>query len=128
MYLGDMYMKKVIGLLLVVLFLTGCEDEKIDYSNYLFTDVNWIRNTEYDTENIRFKSDGRFSYFCGCGNPVNDADLCESYTYDEKTNEIKLDCFETTEETVETIKIIEMTEEMLRLDFNGEIREFIKEK
>ena len=121
-------MKKVIVLLLVVLFLTGCKDKKIDYSNYSFTNVNWIRNTEYDTENIRFKSNGRFSYFCGCGNPVNDADLCESYTYDEKTNEIKLDCFETTEETVETIKIVEMTEEILRLDFNGEIREFIKEK
>ena len=121
-------MKKFIVLLLVVLFLTGCKDKKIDYSKYSFTNVNWIRNTEYDTENIRFKSDGRFSYFCDCGNPVNDADLCESYTYDEKTNEIKLDCFETTEETVETIKIVEVTEEILRLDFNGEIREFIKEK
>lgn len=59
---------------------------------------------------------------------MNDSDLCESYTYNDDTKEIKLDCFETTEETITNIKIVEMTEDTLELDFNGEIRKFEKEK
>ena len=50
--------------------------------------------------------------------------MCETYTYNDKTKEIKLDCFETTEETITTIKIKEVTNETLELDFNGEIRKF----
>ena len=124
-------MKKIMVMLILVLFLTGCEEKKvkkIDYSKYSFTNVTWTRDSGYDIETIIFKDDGRFSYFCACGNPVNDSDLCESYTYDEKTKEIKLDCFETTDEMVTNIKIVEMSEEILKLDFNGEIRVFEKEK
>ena len=125
--------KYIIILMLVGLFLTGCIDKKektqvIDYSEYLFTDVSWTRDGGNDIETIVFKSDGRFSYYCSCGNPVNDSDLCESYIYIDKNKEIKLDCFETTEETITNIKILEMTEEVLELDFNGEIRRFEKEK
>ena len=122
-------MKKIVVILLLSMFLIGCEkkiDKKIDYSKYLFTDVSWTRDSGYDIETLKFNSDGSFSYFCACGNPVNDSDLCESYTYNEKTNEIELDCFETTEETITNIKIIEMSDDLLKLDFNGEIREFEK--
>ena len=45
-----------------------------------------------------------------------------------ETKEIKFECFETTEEMVTNIKIVEMTEEVIELDFNGEIRKFEKEK
>ena len=126
-------MKKIIVLILIAVFLTGCGNskeklQKTDYSEYLFSDTVWTRNGENDIETIVFKSDGRFSYYCSCGNPVNDSDLCESYIYNDKNKEIKLDCFETTEETITNIKILEMTEEVLELDFNGEIRKFEKEK
>ena len=125
--------KYIIILMLVGLFLTGCNDEKEktqvkDYSKYLFTDISWTRDGGNDIETIVFNSDGRFSYYCSCGNPVNDSDLCESYIYNDKNKEIKLDCFETTEETITNIKILEMTEEVLELDFDGEIRRFEKEK
>ena len=59
---------------------------------------------------------------------MNDSDLCESYTYNDETKEIKFDCFETTEEMVTNIKIIKTTEEILELDFDGEIRKFEKEQ
>ena len=59
---------------------------------------------------------------------VNDSDLCESYTYNDETKEIKFDCFETTDEMITSVKIVKMTEEVLELDFNGEIRKFEKEK
>ena len=124
--------RSIIVLLLVTLFLTGCDNKKDktqekDYSNYSFTNVSWTRDAENDIETIIFKSNGRFIYYCSCGNPVNDSDLCETYTYDEETKEITLDCFEETEETVTNIKIVNSTETTLELDFNGEIRKFEKE-
>ena len=114
-------------MLFATIFLTGCSKEQtkqVDYSEYLFTNKNWTRDSGYDIETIKFKSDGSFTYYCSCGNPVNDSDMCETYTYNDKTKEIKLDCFETTEETITTIKIKEVTNETLELDFNGEIRKF----
>ena len=124
-------MKKIIIVLLVLIFLVGCsknKDKKIDYSEYLFTDVSWRRDTEHDIETLRFNSDGRFTYYCACGNPVNDSDLCDGYIYNDENQEIKLECFEITEEMVTNIKIVEMSEDVLELDFNGEIRKFEKEK
>ena len=123
--------KTIIVALLGVLFLTGCEEKqetKIDYSEYSFTKVTWTRDAENDIETLRLGADGKFTYYCACGNPVNDSDLCETYTYNDETKEIKLDCFETTEETVTTIKVVKSTEDTLELDFNGEIRAFEKEE
>ena len=124
-------MKKNIILILVILFLTGCGDSKEklqekDYSEYLFSDVTWTRDGGNDIETIIFKSNGKFVYYCSCGNPVNDSDLCESYVYDDKTKEIKLECFETTKDTITTIKVVNSTEKTLELDFNGELRKFEK--
>ena len=121
----------IIILLLLVLLLTGCGDskektQKKDYSEYSFTDVSWTRDAGNDIETIVFKSDGKFAYYCSCGNPVNDSDLCESYTYNKDTKEITLDYIEDTEEAVSTIKIVKETETTLELDFNGEIRTFEK--
>ena len=123
-------MKKIIIiLLLAALFLTGCEENKEkDYSEYIFTDVTWTRDSGHDIETIIFHADGSFVYYCACGNPVNDSDLCESYTYNDETKEIKFNCFETTEEMITSIKIVEMSEDVLKLDFDGEIRKFEKEK
>ena len=126
-------MKKIIILVLAALLLTGCdstreEQQEKDYSKYSFTDVSWTRDAENDIETIVFKSNGRFVYYCSCGNPVNDSDLCENYTYNDKTKEITLDCFEETEETITKIKVLKSTETTLELDFNGEIRKFEKEK
>ena len=121
--------KNIIILMLVILIITGCKDTKEtkkDYSKYSFSDIVWTRAAENDIETIIFKPDGSFRYYCSCGNPVNDSDLCESYVYNDKTKEIKLDCFETTEEMVKNIKIVEMSEDILELDFNGELRKFEK--
>ena len=125
--------KNIIILMLVVMLLTGCggakqNTQEKNYSEYLFTDVSWTRDGGNDIETIVFKSDGRFTYYCSCGNPVNDSDLCESYTYNDETKEITLECFEETDETITTIKVVDLTETTLELDFNGEIRKFENEK
>ncbi|MDO4531703.1 MAG: hypothetical protein Q4C06_06950 [Bacillota bacterium] len=115
-------MKKIIvGLLVCLCFLGGCGKKAES-----FMDISWTRETEADTENIFFGSDGSFRYSCGCGNPVNDADLCEGYTYDEEKALIKLNCMETTEDTVTEIRVVSFDADTLELDFDGEIRRFHK--
>jgi hypothetical protein len=128
-------MKKIKVNLLFVLtvallfLLLGCSknniDEKTTYPVYPFMDTTWTRKAEHDIETIRFSSDGSFVYYCACGNPVNDSDLNEGYTYDDKTKTITVKYIETTEETVSTIKIEACDGERIRLNFDGEIREFV---
>lgn len=120
-------MKKFIGFILLCILLTGC-NKKVDYSKYLFTNSTWVRDNGYDTETLTLYSDGRFGYSCACGNPVNNSDLCENYTYDDKTKEITLKCYEKTSDTITKIKIVKSTNDTLELDFDGEIRVFSKEE
>lgn len=103
------------------------KNEAADYSEYAFTKGNWIRETEECTETLRLKADGGFSYTCSCGNPVNDADLIEGYTYDDSTKTITFDALETTDEMVTKVKVVSCDEEKLVLDFDGEKREFVAE-
>ncbi len=117
-------------LIAVLLFLLlGCAKnsigETVDYSEYSFTDTLWTRKADHDIETIRFGSDGSFVYYCACGNPVNDSDLNEGYTYDDKTKTITIEYFETTEETISTIKIEACDDKSIKLNFDGEIREFV---
>ena len=114
-----------------ILFVGCAKKEKtdnlnVDYSQYSFVNTSWTRNAENDIETIRFGEDGSYSYSCSCGNPVNDADLCEGYTYDNITKTITLDCVEITDEMVTVIKIVKCDENEIHLDFNGEIRVFTK--
>ena len=129
-------MKRYVSLLSLflvcaILFIGCTESEKtdnssIDQSNYSFVDISWTREAAHDIETIRFGEDGSFSYSCACGNPVNDSDLCEGYTYDDATKTITLDCIEITDDMVTVIKIVKCDEKELHLDFNGETRIFTK--
>ena len=105
--------------------ITSCTDKTANYSEYPFTDISWTRKAEHDVETIRFGSDGSFVYYCACGNPVNDSDLNEGYTYDDKTKTISVKYIETTEETISTIIIEEYRSESIKLNFDGEVREFV---
>lgn len=86
---------------------------------------SWERTTAEDTETIYFTEDGKFGYYCSCGSPVDYYDLCDSYKYDQETNTIKLKCLPGVK--VDKLKILEVTDTKLVLDFNGEKREFITE-
>lgn len=88
-----------------------------------FIDTKYERSIESDTEYITFNSDGSFSYYCACGNAVDNYDLCEYYTYDGKES-INLVCSEYG--IINTIKVSEVTSDSLVLDFAGNLREFNK--
>ena len=121
-------MKKFILMLCAVLLcvtLFGCGEKKAP-DECPFAEIRWTRITEQDVEYLFFSKNGGFSYYCGCGNPVNDSDLCEGYTYDDATKTITLKCSEKTDEMVTVIKIVKCDENSLQLDFNGEIRTFEK--
>ena len=104
----------------------AAQTETVDYSEFAFVG-SWTRDAENDIETIRFGADGSFTYYCSCGNPVNDSDLCEGYTYDDETKTITFDCLEETDEMVTVIKIVNCDEADLQLDFDGDIRTFTKE-
>ena len=110
-------------------FLNACDkdDETIDYSGYNFTEINWIRETDVCTETLCLHDDGDFSYSCSCGNPVNDADLIEGYTYDDDAKVITFKTIETTDEMVTCVTMVSCDGKKLVLDFDGEKREFICE-
>ena len=129
-------MKKFISMLFLIILcgslFVGCKendkkaDDTVDYSKYSFTDVSWTRNAPNDIETIRFGADSSFSYYCACGNPVNDSDLCEGYIYDAETKTITLNCIETTDEMVTVITIEKYNDEELHLNFDGETRIFTR--
>ena len=122
----------LVSMAVLIFCLCGCTKNNagkpVDYSEYSFTDTSWTRDAEHDIETIRFGSDGSFVYYCACGNPVNDSDLNDGYTYDNETGTITVKYFETTEETVSEIKIEAYDEGYIKLNFNGEIREFVKKQ
>lgn len=122
-------MKKYIyAIVLSLLLITGCQASKpVDIVLDNFTDISWTRDGGHDIETISFKSNGHFVYYCSCGNSVNDSDLCEGYTFDEKTQKITLDYIELTEEAVTQLKIVKLTNNTIEIDFDGEIKTFTKE-
>lgn len=126
------YLSLVVPVLVCAILFIGCDGNKktkvtnVDYSKCSFVNTSWTRDAEHDTETICFGEDGSFSYYCSCGNPVNDSDLCDGYTYDDATKTITLDYIESTDEIVTIIKIVKCDENSLHLDFDGEIRIFEK--
>lgn len=129
-------MKKYFSILILVILCgvlsVGCmgndkqSDVSVDYSNYAFTSGSWTRTATNDIETIRFGADGSFTYYCACGNPVNDSDLCEGYIYNDETKTITLNCVEVTDEMVTVIKIEKCDDKELHLNFDGETRIFTR--
>lgn len=98
----------------------------VDYSKYDFVGKTWTRTTDADTEFLTFRKNGGFSYYCACGNPVDDADLCEYYTYDGKDT-IYVHCDYDKLKKVK-VDIISHNDNKLKIKFDGEVREFKLEK
>lgn len=100
---------------------------KPDYNDELsplITSKEWYE--EKGSGIIYFTKEGDFGYYCDCGSPVDDYDLCDSYKYSKGRNTIKLNCEEPG--IINNLKILEVNNDKLVLDFSGEKRIFISEK
>lgn len=93
-----------------------------DKLSEIITQNNWERDGGGDTERIYFSEDGSYGYYCLCGNPVGNSDLYDSYVYDKETNTIKL--INSYGGKSELIKIKEVSELKLVLDFDGKEKTF----
>lgn len=115
----------IITILIFTFILTACnnqETKKVEKTNdpLPIAGMRWTRKNG-DTEILSFKEDGHFTYYCLCGNPVDNSDICETYTYNKTTNTITLDCGGAKDEK---IKLIEYDDDKLKLEFENGIREF----
>lgn len=122
--------RRISLMLLMVVFLAGCAEEKVTdlEPNTLdsIVDESWYRSTEVCGETIRFSSDGTFVYYEDCGSPVEDYDCYEEYSYNEKTGIITIYEFEGNGKR--KIEIVSCENDTLVLDFNGEHRTFEKQE
>ncbi len=119
---------RIVLLILIILAALKYQDNK-KYNDSLSDAIiknTWSRAGEGDTEFIYFGENGEFSYYCACGNPVDNYDLCDSYKYDKESDTIKLNCSLST--IKDKIKIIENDEYHLVLEIAGEKRTFESEK
>ena len=121
--------KIIIILMSIVILLAGIiEGRKYFNSKYndkldkMILNHTWQRDGGGDIETIYFKENGKFGYYCACGNPVDDYDLCDSYKYDKETKTIKLNCSPGVEVT--KLKVKKVTDYELVLDFDGKERKF----
>ncbi len=105
----------ILILMLSVSFLSGCAKNEVP----AFANTQWSRNTETDTEYIRFDAEGNFSYYCACGNAVDNSDVCNGYTYKNNVITLKFDGKN------EKIIVKEHTKNKLTLDFSGDVRTFV---
>ncbi len=113
-----------IGAFLALKYHNKKEDAKYnDKLSELITHNNWERDGGGDTEHISFNKDGYYVYYCDCGSPVGNSDLYDMYAYDKETNTIKVYASYDKKE-YELIKIKEVTELKLVLDFDGKEKTF----
>lgn len=115
----------IIPLLILIILAGAVLFEITRYDDKLSSKItknSWDRDGDGDTETIYFNEDGDFGYYCACGNPIDNYDLCSSYRYDKESNTIKLTCFPGA--GITKLKVVEVTDYELTLDFDGEKRTF----
>lgn len=105
-------------IMIVAILFGGCSSGD-KYPEFL-TKHSWM-HFAICNETISFGEDGQFAYYCACGEPVDDSDLYEKYTYNEYTSTIQLKL----KENNSIIKVLRYEKSRLLLGFNGTVKEFI---
>jgi plastocyanin len=117
----------IITIILIIIILLSIfiniyiQNKKYSYKlSDTITSKSWSREGKNDTETIVFGKDGHFTYYCSCGNAVDNFDLCDSYNYNNKEKKIKVNCHTKNK----TIILKKATEYELVLEIDGEERIF----
>ncbi|MDO4492024.1 MAG: hypothetical protein Q4B85_13250 [Lachnospiraceae bacterium] len=125
--------RNMVAAILLVISLCGCvangstknnESEWSDNNTQAFlTEHSWVYHNEICDETIVFGKDGSFAYYCGCGEPVGNSDLYDSYEYDSKKKEIVLKADDSLNSS-ECIKVLRIEKMRIILEIGGTEKEF----
>lgn len=102
----------------IAMVFGGCS--VANYYPEFLTEHSWTHFSVCD-ETIYFGKDGEYAYYCSCGEPVDDSDLYESYSYNEEEETIQLK----PKDDNSKIKVLRYEKSRLLLDFDGKVKEFI---
>lgn len=109
-----------------VFFLQGCASSPSSITDEKFQTAQgkvWIRHEEEWDEILLLDDDGTFYYYYpDAGNAVDDYDLCDTYEFSESDESLHLHC--NGAGSIDIVRVKELNEKELKLDFNGEIRTF----
>lgn len=102
-------MKRWMWMILCIALLSGCGDKETHEQSPLPTGiagVDWLQDDNGRDFKLFLGEDCTVSYYSpSAGNPYNDFDLCENYTYNAKSNEFSFDTHSC------SMKFIDITED-----------------
>lgn len=110
-------MKRIFTIIMIGILLVGCG--KTDF----LTEHDWVHYDSTCLETIYFDKDGHFSYYSDEGNPVNDSDLYDKYSYDSNSKKINL--LPTGDMS---IQVLRYEKSRLLLNIDGDVKEFFDQK
>lgn len=123
-------MKKILSIFITIIIclgtLCGCvaPEEPSDKLPAELVDKTWLFYDEFSAEHLclTLGSDNAFSYHCQCGEPVEDSDLYDQYTYDAEKEIILLS--NSTGKEIKEVKVLGYNEYHLLLEIDGETKDF----
>ena len=110
-------MKRMFAIMMISILLVGCG--KTDF----LMEHDWVHYDSTCIETIYFGKDGHFSYYSDEGNPVNDSDLYDKYSYDSNSKKINL--LPTGDMS---IQVLRYEKSRLLLNIDGDVKEFFDQK
>lgn len=130
-------MKRFVCLMLALLSVLGlcaCKSKNEAPKGDFVADIefltsnDWVRidPTAGDTEYFCMNKDMTFSFWCACGNPVDDSDLYDKFKYDEESGVIKI--YNSKLPFVgKEYRLVLYGKNFIVLDINGTLKEFVSE-
>jgi len=120
----DVIMKRIFSFILfglLAISIVACSKEKPSYG---FEDKEWIFYDEVTAEHEKMilGSDGSYSYYCDCGEPVGNSDSYDQYEYNPESGMITLS--NGYDDLTAEIEVMDYNEYHLLLKIDGEIRDF----
>lgn len=129
-------MKKRLVIIICCILLCGCQNttkQQTDKKEENFSEYDLLVKgywSHYDPiigemENMTLTKKGEFIYCCSCGEPINDSDLYDTYSYEEPG---KITLRSSDDQYSEEIDILSIDDMMLLIKMEDDIIEFYNQK
>ena len=118
--------KIIVFVIIFVIFRVVYRESNIPKTIPDFAGLHFERNTNDNIEYIYFGKDGTFIYTYADGSSVGSYDLCNEYSYDKKSNVIRLKCSRDAKKVSKKIKVIKFKDDTISLEINNKKLKFIQ--